>query len=102
MLFERSHFEFERWAVGQVNARPKAKPGGDKGVDGIAYFILPGKNQRGKIIVSVKGGAYGPSDVRDLAGTLDHQKAEMGILVTLRPALLTMAPPDRISNGRQA
>jgi DNA modification methylase len=84
-LFEQNHFEFERWAVSAVDARPKAKPGGDKGVDGVAHFPLPGK-QRGKIIVSVKGGHYGPSDVRDLAGTLNHQKAEMGILVTLKPA----------------
>ncbi|BBX90936.1 restriction endonuclease [Mycolicibacterium boenickei] len=96
-LFERNHFEFERWAVSLVGARPKAKPGGDKGVDGIARFLLPGKNERGKIIVSVKGGAYGPTDVRDLNGTLTTQKAEMGILVTLKPS--TKGVRDAINHG---
>ena len=96
-LFEQNHFEFERWAVSCVGARPKAKPGGDKGVDGVRRFQLPGKNQFGKIIVSVKGGNYGPSDVRDLAGTLDHQKAEMGVLVTLRAA--TKGVTDAINHG---
>lgn len=96
-LFERSHFEFERWAVSLVGARPKAKPGGDRGVDGIARFLLPGRNERGKVIVSVKGGNYGPTDVRDLAGTLDHQKAEMGVLVTLRPG--SKGVTDAINHG---
>ncbi|SKI02278.1 site-specific DNA-methyltransferase [Mycobacteroides abscessus] len=95
-LFEKNHFEFERWAVTLIGARPKAKPGGDRGVDGIARFILP-RNQRGKIIVSVKGGSYGPTDVRDLAGTLDHQNADMGILVTLRPS--TRGVRDAIDHG---
>jgi hypothetical protein len=97
-LFERSHFEFERWAVSLVGARPKAKPGGDKGVDGIARFLLPGKNERGKIIVSVKGGAYGPTDVRDLNGTLTTQNAEMGVLVTLKPS--TKGVRDEIAHGK--
>jgi hypothetical protein len=38
-----------------------------------------------------------PTDVRDLAGTLDHQKAEMGFLVTLRPA--TKGVKDAINHG---
>lgn len=96
-LFVQNHFEFERWAVTKVDARPKAKPGGDKGVDGVRRFQLPGKSQFGKIIVSVKGGNYGPSDVRDLAGTLDHQKAEMGVLVTLKPA--TKGVKDEINHS---
>lgn len=96
-LFERSHFEFERWAVSLVGARPKAKPGGDKGVDGIARFLLPGKNERGKIIVSVKGGSYGPTDVRDLGGTLNNQNAEMGVLVSLKPS--THGVRDEINHG---
>ncbi|OBB86287.1 hypothetical protein A5760_06145 [Mycobacterium colombiense] len=97
-LFERSHFEFERWAVSLVGARPKAKPGGDKGVDGIGRFLLPGKNERGKIIVSVKGGNYGPTDVRDLNGTLITQNAEMGVLVTLKPS--TKGVRDEIAHGK--
>lgn len=97
-LFERSHFEFERWAVTLVDARPKAKPGGDKGVDGIARFLLPGgPGERGKVIVSVKGGNYNPTDVRDLNGTLLTQHAEMGVLITLKPS--TKGVRDEIDHG---
>ena len=35
----------------------------------------------GKVIVSVKGGNLNPAMVRDLAGTVDAQKAAMGILI---------------------
>lgn len=38
----------------------------------------------GRVLVSVKGGkAPGPTAVRDLAGTIDAQRAEMGVLLTL-------------------
>jgi DNA modification methylase len=82
-LFRHSHFDFERWAVSRINARPKEKPGGDKGVDGVARFYLD-KKTAGQILVSVKGGGnLGPQFVRDLVGTVDTQKAQMGILITM-------------------
>jgi DNA modification methylase len=82
-LFKRSPFEFERWAVTRINARPNEKQVGDKGVDGVARFYLD-KKTSGKVLVSVKGGAnIGPQFVRDLLGTVETQKAQMGILVTM-------------------
>lgn len=83
-LFSQSPFDFERWAVSLVNAEPNQKQVGDKGVDGIARFPLGGKGQFAKVLVSVKGGKnLNPAMVRDLSGTVDTQKAAMGILLTL-------------------
>jgi DNA modification methylase len=83
-LFSTSAFEFQRWAVSQIsNARPTEKQAGDKGVDGIAFFST-GQKIRGRVIISVKGGKRpGPEAVRDLIGTVETQKAQMGILITM-------------------
>lgn len=82
-LFHRSPFDFERWAVTRINARPNEKQVGDKGVDGVALFRT-GPKSYGRIVVSVKGGkSVGPQFVRDLVGTVESQKAQMGILITM-------------------
>ena len=83
-LFRDSHFDFERWAVSLVDGQPKAKPGGDKGVDGIIRFPIDRKKTVGRAIVSVKGGGtLNPGMVRDLAGTVKSHGAELGLLITL-------------------
>ncbi len=84
-LFERSPFDFERWAVSRINAQPneKQKQRGDKGVDGVARFYLD-KKTTGRLLVSVKGGRnIGPPFVRELIGTVETQKAQMGVLITM-------------------
>ena len=82
-LFDRSPFDFERWAVSRINAQPNVKQVGDKGVDGVARFYLD-KKTNGRILVSVKGGkTVGPQFVRDLIGTVQTQKAQMGVLITM-------------------
>jgi DNA modification methylase len=82
-LFERSPFDFERWAVSRINAQPNVKQVGDKGVDGVARFYLD-KRTNGRVLVSVKGGkTVGPQFVRDLIGTVETQKAQMGVLITM-------------------
>lgn len=86
-LFDRNPFDFERWAVSLVNAQPNEKQVGDRGIDGVARFPLDGgvKNV-GRVLVSVKGGkSLNPAMVRDLAGTVDTQKAEMGVLIVQHP-----------------
>lgn len=84
-LFAKSPFEFQRWAVSPVDATPNEKPSGDKGIDGIARFTVDARGGTGRALVSVKGGATGPGDVRDLVGTVESQRAEMGIFITLEP-----------------
>lgn len=83
-LFEWNPFDFERWAVSLVDGQPNQKQVGDKGVDGIVRFPIDGKSKIGRTLVSVKGGGkVSPSMVRDLVGTVESQKAEMGILICL-------------------
>ena len=87
-LFEHSPFDFERWAVSRINAQPNEKQVGDKGVDGVARFYLD-KKTIGRVLASVKGGKnVGPGFVRDLIGTVESQRAQMGVLIT-------MAAPSR-------
>lgn len=82
-LFERSPFDFERWAVSRINAQPNEKQVADKGVDGVARFYLD-KKSTGRVLVSVKGGRHvSPSFVRDLLGTVETQRGQMGILITM-------------------
>lgn len=87
-LFERSPFDFERWAVSMVNAEPNQRQVGDKGIDGVARFPLGGQGKRiGKVLVSVKGGKnVPPTFVRDLVGTIQQTEgAAMGVLLTMQP-----------------
>jgi DNA modification methylase len=88
-LFRHSPFDFERWAVSLVGAQPNEKQVGDKGVDGVARFAVDAQGTMGRMVVSVKGGkTVTPQFVRDLVGTVQTQKADMGLLVT-------MAKPSR-------
>lgn len=85
-LFMHSPFDFERWAVSLVNGTPNQKQVGDKGTDGVIRFPIATKGAPGRVLVSVKGGgSVGPQFVRDLVGTVQTQKAEMGLLVTMAP-----------------
>ena len=38
-----------------------------------------------QVIISVKGGATGPAHVRELAGTVEREKAAIGVLVVTQP-----------------
>lgn len=90
-LFAKDPFEFERWVVTMVDGQPneRSKQQGDHGIDGVvrfaAEFSREGTIQRvGRSLVSVKGGQHlTPSMVRDLRGTVERERAEMGLLLTL-------------------
>ncbi len=82
VLFERDPHQFQHWAVERVQGFPMKKRGADRGVDGRIYF----NEDRGlkSMIVSVKGGNTGPSDVRDLIGVVSgDDTAEMGAFICL-------------------
>lgn len=86
-LFERSPFEFERWAVSLVGGTPNERQTGDHGIDGRIYIPLGSATKTATALVSVKGGrSLAPAMVRDLIGTVEATSgAELGILITLRP-----------------
>lgn len=81
-LFDRNPFDFERWAVSLVHGQPNEKQVGDRGIDGVIRFSTGRETER--VLISVKGGrSLNPAMVRDLVGTVESQRAVMGILITL-------------------
>lgn len=84
-LAEQDKHQFEWWALDLVHARPAdPKKGADRGIDGRLYFHdEPVGGQTKQIIVSVKGGTVHSSHIRDLVGTVEREKAALGVLVTL-------------------
>ena len=84
-LAERDKHQFQLWACSLVNVQPYrgGKKGADQGIDGLG-FIEVAKGKTEKVIVSVKGGEnVGASMVRDLKGTVEREKAAIGLFVTL-------------------
>lgn len=111
-LANRDKYQFQWWACSLVNAQPyKGKTkGADSGIDGQIFFtdLEKGKPTIKKIIVSVKGGgSVGAAMVRDLVGTVQRTKAEMGLFVTLTPPTKPMEKEAaaagfyRAGNGRE-
>jgi len=83
-LARRDKYQFQWWASWLLGAQTyETKKGADRGIDGNIYF-LNGPYGHGRIIISVKGGdQLSPVMVRELAGVVQREGAEMGILVTL-------------------
>ena len=83
-LAARDKHEFQKWITGRVGAQPYrgGKKGMDRGIDGFMNFRdADNKPQIG--IVSVKGGGIKSGDIRDLKGTMEREKAAMGLFLTL-------------------
>lgn len=78
-------YQFQWWSLGLVGARPaQQKKGADKGIDGRLYFHDEGPSSATKqIIFSVKAGKVTTSQLRDLLGVLDREKAQIGVLISL-------------------
>jgi len=82
-LAKNDPYQFQWWALGLADARPvERKKGADKGIDGRLYFHDEPKITR-QIIFSVKAGHTNVSQVRDLRGVIDREKAEIGVLITM-------------------
>lgn len=83
-LAVRDKYQFQWWAAWRLGAQTyEGKKGGDRGVDANIYFAN-GPYGLGRIIISVKAGEnLNPGMVRDLAGTVAAENADMGILVTV-------------------
>jgi site-specific DNA-methyltransferase (adenine-specific) len=85
--------EFEKWAVltySNNRAAINEKKGGDRGIDGIAYFVdasPTGEALVKKVIFTVKTNTtLVPNFIRDLYGTIEREKAACGIFITLYDA----------------
>lgn len=111
-LANRDKYQFQYWVCHLVQAQPyqDKKKGADGGIDGQIFFtdFEKGKPAIKKIIVSVKGGNnISVPMVRDLVGTLQRTKAEIGLFITLTPPTKPMlkeaatAGMYRAGNGKE-
>jgi len=77
-------YQFQWWTLGLVNARPvEQKKGSDKGIDGKIIFQGNRPGEFESIIISIKAGHVTVSQVRDLIGVLDREKAAIGVLISM-------------------
>ena len=84
-LAEQDRFQFEFWAMSLLEAFPREqkKRGADQGVDGVVYFIDGPRRAVNKAVVQVKSGRVSSPLIRDLVGTVEREKAAMGLFITL-------------------
>ena len=74
--------QFQWWALGQVGARPaEQNKSADQGIDGRLSFHDDDSGQSRQIVFSVKAGGVTVSQIRDLAGVLDREKAQIGVFL---------------------
>jgi DNA modification methylase len=84
VLAEKDKSQFQNWAVEVVRGYPNAKKSGDLGIDGSIWFDTHDGLRR--MILSVKGGAIKPADIRDLRGVLERESdCELAGFISLRP-----------------
>lgn len=90
-LAQDDRYQFQWWALSLIKARPlggeagskTGKKGSDKGIDGVITFIDDHTGKPKRILVQVKSGKVSSRDIRDLVGTLDREKAAIGVFITL-------------------
>jgi len=85
-LAKENRYQFEWWALGLIDARPAQdkKKGADSGIDGFINFFDDKSGKAKKIIVQVKSGHVTVSQIRDLKGVLEREKAVIGAFITLK------------------
>lgn len=90
-LAKDDRYQFQFWASSLVRARPiseeeagsrKGKKGKDKGIDGIIKFFDNGDSAK-QVLIQVKSGKVKSGDIRDLVGTVEREKAAIGVFITL-------------------
>jgi hypothetical protein len=103
-LAEEDKYQFQWWALGEVHARPTdQKKGADRGIDGRLYFHDDDSGKSKQIVFSVKAGGVTVSQVRDLRGVLEREKAEIGVFLCFeeptRPMLREAAEAGLYRSG---
>ncbi len=81
VLAESEPYQFQWWALGLVGARGVEKKGADKGIDG-RLFWHEGDSKTRQLIISVKAGGVHRSQVHELRGVVEREKAEIGVLLS--------------------
>ncbi len=97
-LASDDRYQFQWWALSLVKARPLGamgaekvgRKGSDRGIDGTITFIDDHSGKAKRVLVQVKSGHVKSGDMRDLKGTLEREKADIGVFITLEPATSEM------------
>ena len=99
-LAEQDRHQFQFWAMSLLEALPReqGKKGADQGIDGVVYFVDGPQRTMHKAIVQVKSGKVSSPLIRDLKGTVEREKAAMGLFITLDPPTSAMTS-EAISAG---
>ena len=99
-LAQHDRYQFEWWALGLVDARPAQdkRRGADSGIDGYINFFDDNSGRAKRVIVQVKSGNVGVSQIRDLRGVVEREQAEIGIFITLSPPTAPMLR-EAVSSG---
>ena len=86
-LAEQDRFQFQYWAMSLLEALPRGdeKKGADRGIDGVVHFVDGPKRKMEKAVVQVKSGRVSSPHIRDLKGTMEREKAAMGLFISLEP-----------------
>ena len=84
-LAEQDRYQFEFWAMSLLEAFPREqkKRGADRGIDGVIHFIDGPRRSAHKAVVQVKSGRVSSPLIRDLKGTVEREKAALGLFITL-------------------
>ncbi|MDP8238007.1 MAG: DNA methyltransferase [Candidatus Hatepunaea meridiana] len=76
-------YQFQTWVILLANAFPRQKKGSDRGIDGFLNFHDDNSGKTKKILIQVKSGKVKSGDIRDLVGTVEREKAVIGVFITL-------------------
>jgi DNA modification methylase len=82
---DKTRKEFEKWAIltySKNQARINDKKGADRGIDGIAFFMVDA-NSHGKAIFQVKSGSANRATIATLNSDRLRENAEFGILIMM-------------------
>lgn len=88
-LWEQDKYQFQKWAVGQVDGFVTRRRSGDGGIDGRLYFVVTHERELQSMVIEVKGGKHVSLEhVRALRGVLEREEAAMaGLIVMEEPGL---------------
>lgn len=98
-LASEDRYQFQWWALSLIRARPlggqegsrEGKKGSDKGIDGVIAFVDDTTGKAKRVLVQVKSGHVNSGMIRELIGTVEGEKAAIGVFITLDPPTSEMA-----------
>lgn len=83
-LWTRDKYQFQKWAIEQIEGFVTSRKTADGGIDGRLYFSLPDEKDLQSMVLEVKGGkSVDISVVRDLRGVLEREGGHMAGLIVM-------------------